>query len=124
MKTFLTILGAGALLSTAALAESPPERELGVEASIPFADTVGIRNFEADGDKALWIEDNHRQWYRAELMSPCWDLEKALKIGFVPRGGGGSLDKFGEIRVEGATCQLTSLKTSAPPPKVVAEKGR
>ena len=114
MKTFLTILGAGALLATAAFAESPPERQLGVEAAIPFADSVGIRNFEADGDKALWIEDNHRLWYRAELITPCWGLDKALKIGFVPRGAG-SLDKFGEILVDGAKCQLTSLKTSAPP---------
>lgn len=124
MKTFLTILGASALLASAAHAESPPERQLGVEAAIPFASTIGIRNFEADGDKALWIEDNHRLWYRAELISPCWGLEKALKIGFVPRGGGGSLDKFGEIRVDGEKCQLTSLKTSAPPAKVVAQKAK
>lgn len=124
MKTFFAILAAGMITAGAAAAQSAPpaaaERQLGVEAGIPFADTVGIRNFQADGESALWIEDNRRLWYRAELMSRCWGLDHALKIGFVPRGAG-TLDKFGEILVDGKSCQITSLKTSAPPPSKTAK---
>lgn len=124
MKTFITVLGAASLLAAGAIAESPPvERQLGVEAGIPFANSVGIRNFEADGETALWIEDNQRLWYRAELVSRCWGLDDALKIGFVPRGAG-TLDKFGEILVDGKSCQITSLTTSAPPPKIAAAKAK
>lgn len=127
MKTFLASLAAGTVIAIAATAiaaqPAPAERQLGVEAGIPFADTVGIRNFEADGENALWIEDNHRLWYRAELMTRCWGLDKALKIGFVPRGAG-TLDKFGEILVDGKSCQIVSLKTSAPPPKIATAKAK
>lgn len=126
MKAFLTAALSGLLFmsgAAGALAAAPakPERALGVEASIPFADSVGIRNFEADGDRALWIEDQHRQWYRAELMGPCFGLDHALKIGFVTRGVN-TLDKFGQIVVDGAKCQISSLTTSAGPP-VKAKKG-
>ena len=119
MKTFLTAATGALLLVTGAGAQvAPPvqaERPLGVEASIPFADSVGIRDFKPDGDKALWIQGQDRQWYRAELMGKCWGLDSALKVGFVTKGVG-SLDKFGQILVDGSKCQISSLTTSAPPP--------
>ena len=120
MKAFLTAAVSGLLLMSGAAgaqaaASAKPERALGVEASIPFADSVGIRDFRPDGDKALWIQGQDRQWYRAELMSKCWGLDYALKVGFVTRGVG-SLDKFGQILVDGSKCQISSLTTSAPPP--------
>jgi len=118
MKTFFAVLAAGATLvgGSAALANpAPAERPLGVEASIPFADTTGVRNFRPDGDRALWIEGSSRQWYRAELFGPCIGLDHALRIGFVTHGTG-VLDKFGKVVVDGSRCQITSLVTSAPPP--------
>ena len=120
MKAFLTAAVGGLLLMSGAAGaqaavSAKAERALGVEASIPFADSVGIRDFRPDGDKALWIQGQDRQWYRAELMSKCWGLDYALKVGFVTRGVG-SLDKFSQIVVDGAKCPITSLKTSAPPP--------
>mgnify|MGYP001315907970 FL=1 len=120
MKAVLTaatgalLLMAGAVGAQAA-APAQAERPLGVEASIPFADSVGIRSFRPDGDSALWIQGQDRQWYRAELMGKCWGLDTAIKVGFVTKGVG-SLDKFSQIVVDGAKCQISSLTTSAPPP--------
>ena len=120
MKAVLTaatgalLLMAGAVGAQAA-APAQAERPLGVEAIIPFADSVGIRSFRPDGDSALWIQGQDRQWYRAELMGKCWGLDTAIKVGFVTKGVG-SLDKFSQIVVDGAKCQISSLTTSAPPP--------
>ena len=118
MKVFLTAAASGLLLLTGAAQAAAPavaERPPGVEASIPLADSVGIRSFTPDGDSALWIQGQDRQWYRAELMGRCWGLDSAVKVGFVTKGVG-SLDKFSQIVVDGAKCQISSLTTSAPPP--------
>lgn len=102
----------------AAPAKQPADRLIGVDARIPFADSNGIRNYHADGDRGLWIEDVRGRWYRAELFGPCQGLNFANKIGFVTKGTG-TLDRFGQILVDGRTCQLQSLVTSNPPPKKI-----
>ena len=90
-------------------------RPLGVDARIPFANSTGIRNYQADGDNALWIEGQRGEWYRAELFGPCIGLDHAMKVGFVTRGTS-TLDRFGQVLVDGSKCQIASLVTSAPPP--------
>ncbi|MGH6998293.1 MAG: DUF6491 family protein [Phenylobacterium sp.] len=118
MKTVIAAFTGCAMLLTATAASASPEpaeRPLGVEASIPFADSTGIRNFRADGDNALWIEGRRGEWYRAELFGPCIGLNHSLKVGFVTRGTN-TLDRFGQVLVDGSKCQISSLVTSAPPP--------
>jgi Family of unknown function (DUF6491) len=104
-----------ALLAAVPLMAQPSERRLGVDARIPFVNHGGVYNFVADGDKGLWIEGQHREWYYAKLIGPCWDLPYANAVGFVTRGSD-TLDKFSQIVVRGKQCQITSLVTSAPPP--------
>jgi hypothetical protein len=117
-RTALLALAA-LLFTSSALAKKPPaERVLGVEASIPFADSIGIYNFQADGYEAIWIQDQHRRWYHAKLMGRCVDLPFAQDVGFDP-GGTSTLDKFGSIIVGHDRCQIQSLVTSGPPPKKV-----
>ncbi|WP_312160485.1 DUF6491 family protein [Phenylobacterium sp.] len=125
MKTLIAALAGGAVLLAGAAAfanPAPAERPLGVEARIPFANTTGIRNFRADGDNALWIEGQRGEWYRAELFGPCIGLNHAVKVGFVTRGTN-TLDRFGQVLVDGSKCQISSLVTSAePPPKAKGKK--
>lgn len=124
MKTFIAAVAGGAVLLAGATAfanPAPAERTLGVEASIPFANTTGIRNFRADGDDALWIEGQRGEWYRAELFGPCIGLNHSLRVGFVTRGTN-TLDRFGQVLVEGSKCQISSLVTSAPPPSKAKAK--
>lgn len=114
MKKLLTSLAAVGALATAAHAAPAEHRKLGVEASIPFASSVGVRNFRAVDNDTLYIQDNRRRWYRADLMGYCPDLRFAHSIGIVTRGTS-TLDRFGQILVRGHSCQITSLVTAAAP---------
>jgi hypothetical protein len=108
-------------IASSAYAAPPKPRSIGVEAQIPFADHRGIRDFQADGRDALWIQDQQRNWYHATLFGPCFGLEYAISIGFVTRGTS-TLDKFGQIVVDGQTCQIQTFVTSDPPPKKARKK--
>lgn len=124
MKLLSAVLSGAILCGTAAAAHAPPApiRTLGVEASIPFASTTGIRSFEAEGDRVLWIEGARGEWYRAKLFGPCIGLDHSLEVGFVTRGGS-SLDRFGQVVVDGSKCQISSLVTAEPPAKKAKKKG-
>ena len=117
----LSTLGLGAmLLSGAATAADLGPPPTGDEARIVFADNGGIQDWEADGDKGIYLQDRHRQWYYARLMSPCLDLPFAQTIGFDTEPGG-TFDKFSSIKVRRHTCNVTSLVRSDPPQ---GKKGR
>lgn len=125
MKTSQRAVFVAAALAAAGVAQAAPPkpRAIGVEARIPFADHRGIRDFQADGDSALWIQDQQRNWYHATLFGPCFGLPYAVGIGFVTRGAS-TLDRFGQIVVEGRTCQIQTFVTSNPPPRKVERKKR
>ena len=99
--------------ATAAAAAST--RELGVEARIPFVSMGSIRNWRADSDHTLYVQDQRRNWYRANLVGPCNDLAFAERIGFETRGTN-QLDRFAAVIVGGQRCAFNSFVTSAPPP--------
>lgn len=88
--------------------------ELGVDASIVFPNYGAIRNFEADGNDGIWIEDLQRRWYYGEIMGGCQNLNFANAIGF-DTGGSSRFDKFSNIIVNGDKCQLSSFVTSEKP---------
>ncbi len=88
--------------------------EYGVEASIAFANSGGIRNFEPNGDRGIWIEDRQRRWYYAKFIGTCRNLDYAVAVGFDTRGSS-SFDKFGAIIAEGDYCPIESLITAEKP---------
>lgn len=96
----------------AQIAAAPPSPE----ARIPFANHGGIDDWRADGDEAIWLKGNHKQWYHATLLGRCIDLDTALTIGF-DTGPVGDFDKFSKIIVHGRPCPVTSLVKSDPPPR-------
>ncbi len=51
--------------------------EVGVETKINFPNQGTIRNFEANGNDGLWLEDRQRRWYYAELHGGCQELDFA-----------------------------------------------
>jgi uncharacterized protein DUF6491 len=85
------------------------------QASIPFVNFGGIRDWQADEDRGLWIQDAHRNWYYAKLMGPCFGLNFATTIGFDARPMD-TFDRFSAIIVprEGR-CMVQSLTPSAGP---------
>ncbi|HMS21173.1 DUF6491 family protein [uncultured Sphingorhabdus sp.] len=117
MKTGISIFGAAltAFVATASQAAKPKEwAEYGVEAKIPFANNGGIRNFEANGDRGIWIEDRQRRWYYARIIGPCHNLSHANGLAFDTRGAA-SLDKFGGVIAGREYCQFDSLVTAEKP---------
>lgn len=115
MQKFVTSLAIMLLpLSAATAKETGDNRAIGVEASISFPSYGTIRNFEADGDDGVWIEDQHRNWYYATIIGPCTDLDFVQKIGIDTRGTA-RLDKFGAIIVAGQRCAFSSFVTSDKP---------
>lgn len=114
-KILLPIAAASVLAASPAMAQeqntqatSVQQSEYGKEARIPFADSVGIRNWRADGDDAVYLEDNRRRWYRAELFTPTFGLPFVNYIG-IDAGPTGTLDKFGALFIDGERHQLKSL---------------
>lgn len=115
---FAALLGSVFLTagSVPALADSAPPKPAEKQASIPFVDMGSIRNYQAVGRDALYIQDNGGKWYRATLMSDCFDLPFAQAIGFDVRGTN-TLDRYATVVVRGQRCPLSSLVASDAPPK-------
>lgn len=87
-------------------------------AYIPFANHGGIRDWKADRDQGLWVQDIHRQWYYAKLMAPCTGLNFAQTIAFDTHPLG-RFDQFSSIFVPGAgggRCAVQSFTLSGAPP--------
>lgn len=113
-------------LPVSATAEPAPapakeSRALGVEASIVFPSDSTIRNWRADRDRGIWIQDSRRNWYYGAFAGICRDIDFAQAIGVETRGAG-RLDRFASIVVRGESCPLTSFVTSAPPPSKADRK--
>ncbi|MEA3264076.1 MAG: DUF6491 family protein [Pseudomonadota bacterium] len=120
----MALLGAiSALGATYALA-APTERawpELGVETEIMWPQR-NIRNFEADEERGVWLEDQQRRWYYARVTGICPGLKFAQGIGFDTRGSS-RFNRSSLIVVEGDLCALESLVTAVKPlPRKQREK--
>lgn len=108
-----------ALTGSAVAASAAPD------ASIPFANHGGIRDWRADGDRGVWVQDVHRNWYYAKLMGPCIGLNFAQSIGFDTQPLG-RFDKWSAIVVPGSgRCVVQTFTPSLGPraDKAAAEPG-
>ncbi|HEX4694201.1 DUF6491 family protein [Sphingomonas sp.] len=116
----LIAISAATLASPALAHKRPPVPvELGKETSIPFIGTIGLYDFEADGHRGVWLQDQRRHWYYATISGVCTGLPFANRIAVDTRFGGTSLDRTGVLLVDGQRCYIDSLVTSAGPPKKV-----
>lgn len=105
---FALVLGV-ALAGPAAASTPTPD------VKIPFASHGGIRDWEADRDRGLWVQDVHRNWFYAKFMGPCIGLNFAQSIGFDTRPMG-TFDRFSAIVVPGeGRCQVQTLTQSGAP---------
>lgn len=115
-------IAAALLAASPALAGTPaappvPVRVVKADAAIPFASHGGVEDWRALGDSEIWFRDTHRNWYRAELFGPAFELPWAERIGIDARPGG-TLDRFGGIIVKGQRYNFVSFdKMAGPPPK-------
>jgi hypothetical protein len=112
LRTALAIAG----LAMAPFATSFATSNLTPQASIPFANHGGIRDWQADKDRGLWVQDVHGKWYYASLMAPCTGLNFAQTIGFDTRPMG-NFDRWSAIIVPRyGRCTVQSFTPSDGPP--------
>lgn len=100
--------------SLAAASPAPPAAEQ--EVRIPFASFGAVRSFHNVGDRVVYFEGRRRQWYRATLFAPCYNLPHALRLGFETRYGD-TLDRDTTLLVDGEACRIETLVRSDPPPR-------
>ena len=105
-----------ALLAAGAQAQTPAP-DTGKPATIPFIRFNAIRDFEADSDKGVYLQDQQRRWYYASMVGPCTGLPFAVKIGVDTRFAGDTLDSTGTLLLDGDRCKIDRLVTSGPPPQ-------
>jgi len=104
---------AAAVPAFAAPAPSAPARE---EVRIPLA-RFTIRNFHPVGDDVVYLEGTRHQWYRAELVPRCFELQSALHIALDTRFNGDTLDNSSSLIVGRERCRIASLtRADGPPP--------
>lgn len=109
----ILVAAALAVLSGPALADTA-SREVGVEASITFPSNATIRNYRADGERGVWIEDRRRNWYYASFFGRCRNIDFAQAIGIDTRGTS-RLDRFSTIIVGHERCAIERLVTADKP---------
>ncbi|UKK83649.1 DUF6491 family protein [Sphingopyxis sp. BSN-002] len=118
MKQKLALSLAAMLLPLSAAAATEPAQEpraLGVESGIVFPNDTTIRNWRADNENGIWIQDRGGDWYYGTFATRCRDVDFAQAIGVDTRGAS-RLDRFATILVRGERCPLVSFVSSAPPP--------
>ena len=92
------------------------------DASIPFANRGGVRDWRAQGSGNVYFQDNHGQWYRAKLMGSATDLAFTDFIG-IDANPDGSLDRFSAIYVKGQKYPFESfVKVDGPPTRKAKRK--
>jgi hypothetical protein len=112
---FRVVLGV-ALLVAGASAFAAESAKPTPQPYIPFANHGGIRDWAADHDRGVWLQDIHRRWYYAKLMGPCIGLDFATTIGFDTHPLG-RFDQFSSIVVPGTgRCAVQTFSASGAPP--------
>ena len=118
MKIATLLVSFAALAFAGAPAFSAQEPKAQARAEIPFVDHGGIWNWTAgENDRVVYLQDSHRQWYKATLFMSAFDLPFANAIR-VDAGPTGTLDRWGAIYVGRQRYPIQSLeKVDRPPAK-------
>ena len=113
---------AGAMLAVTTLATVAVGASLAAfgpaasEAYIPFAKHGGIRNWAADSDQGLWVQDVRSKWYYASFTQSCTGLESATAIVFDVRRPLNRFDRDSAVMVPGqGRCAVGRLTMSEGP---------
>lgn len=98
-----------------AVAAAPAYQVIEENASVPFAGNR-IHGYEVSADgRSVIFRAGVNDYYRATVWSPCSsDLRFGHRIGFITDGGG-RLDKWSRVLVNGNSCPIQTLDRIAPP---------
>jgi len=103
-----------AIVLAAAVAGAAPPAP-GAETVIPFVNSGGVLDWQAAGDRSLYVRGYNGRWYLVRTMNVCPHLRDAVTLGF-RASGIDQLDRHGAIIAEGEHCPVDSVIAAAPPP--------
>ncbi len=107
---------------TASAQTAAPASAKQQDASIPFANRGGVRDWRSQGMDRIYFQDNRGQWYLAKLMGTASDLPFTEFVG-IDANPDGSLDKFSAVYVKGQKYPFESfVKVAGPPSKKAGAK--
>jgi hypothetical protein len=109
----VSLSGAGCAARSALHHEVSAPRQ---PASIPFVSLGGVRNWRAEDDTVLLIENAHGVWYRATFFGRCPGLRYEIELAFVTDGMN-QLDRFSSVLVDGQRCWFRSFERIEPEPR-------
>jgi hypothetical protein len=109
-KLILTALIAVSAATNAGAAPVP-----GTETVIPFVNSRGVLDWQAAGDRSLYVRGYNGHWYLVRTMNVCPHLRDAVTLGF-RASGIDQLDRHGAIIAEGEHCPVDSVTVAAAPP--------
>lgn len=116
-KRMMTIVPALAAAAAGCATTRPVEPVIGQEARIAFPNQATIRTFRPQGTSTVYIQDRAGRWFRANVLGLCRELPFTQVLGVDTRGGG-TLDRFSVLIVEGERCPLNSfVRVAGPPPE-------
>jgi hypothetical protein len=115
MNILLLAFAAASPAAEPAASEPAAPQAAAEEVRIPFPNRATIRNFRPVGTDTLYLQDQRRNWYKATLVPPCFDLPGALSIGFDTWGS--ALDNTSTVIVGNERCRILSLVRSGEPPR-------
>lgn len=104
------------LMVLIAAAPADAKTKSGGNASIPFVNHGGIRDWRSTDDHTLYVQSQGGRWYVAKTLGPCLGLNTAIRVGF-DAGPTDTFDNFSSIVVRGQRCPIKSLtRIDGPPP--------
>jgi len=103
------LLVAALLAAPAGCATSGDWERSNADASIPFVNHGGVRNWEVESSRALLVESANGRWYRATLAGPCPELRFHDSLGFVTDSTH-QLDRFSSVIAGGERCWFESFE--------------
>lgn len=116
-KLWIAPILALGLVGAPAMAGGKAEAPAVKEAHIPFVDHGGIRSWHFGDRETLYVQDRHRNWYKATLMTPVFAWRSQWAIGFETHG----IDTFGRfstVLIDGWRHPVKSLvRMDGPPPR-------
>jgi hypothetical protein len=115
-KLWIAPIMALGLVSAPAIAGGEVEAPAVKEARIPLVDHGGIRDWRFGDRETIYVQDRHRNWYKATLMNPVIGWRGQWAIGFESRGVD-TFDRFSSVVVDGWHHPVQSLvRIDGPPP--------
>ncbi len=116
-KLWIASLVALGLAGAPALAGEPVAAPAAKEARIPFVNHGGIRDWHFADRQTIYVQDSHRDWYKATLMTPVIGWRGEWAVGF-ETGGINTFDRFSTVVVDGWRHPVQSLvRIEGTPPR-------